>query len=187
KLNKIDIELQTAQVATVNFALQVGAVNQSVTVTDNNLLDRNNADRGEVVENTRVTELPLNGRNPVMLDRLNASVIWNGNLIWQRPFDGQVWTNLDINGSGNYNTEIMLDGQPDQTPRPQNGGHTNGGYVAPDDAVQDFKIVTNPYDAEYGQTRGGVINLNLKSGTNQIHGDVYEYLRRTWLDANWWV
>lgn len=185
---RVNIELQAAQDAVINFTLSVGSVSQAITVNgDESLLDKGNATRGEEVENTRVTELPLNGRNPVMLDRLNASVIWNGNLIWQRPFDGQVWTNLDINGSGNYNTEIMLDGQPDQTPRPQNGGHTNGGYVAPDDAVQDFKIVTDPYDAQYGQTRGGAIDMDLKSGTNQIHGDVYEYARRTWLDANWWV
>ncbi len=186
--SKTDIDLQAAQVAVIDFKLAVGNVAQSVTVNgDESLLDRGDATRGEEVENTRVTELPLNGRNPVMLDRLNSSVIWNGNLIWQRPFDGQVWTNLDMNGSGNYNTEIMLDGAPDQTPRPQNTGHTNGGYVAPDDAVQDFKIVTNPYDSEYGESRGGVIDLDLKSGTNQIHGDIYEYMRRTWLDANWWV
>jgi hypothetical protein len=183
-----NVELDVAQVAVIDFKLSVGSVSQSITVNgDESLLDRGTGTRGEVVENTRVTELPLNGRNPVMLDRLNSSVLWNGNLIWQRPFDGQVWTNLDINGSGNYNTEIMLDGQPDQTPRPQNGGHTNGGYVAPDDAVQDFKIVTNPYDSEYGQTRSGVIDMDLKSGTNKIHGDVYEYMRRTWLDADWWV
>jgi hypothetical protein len=187
-VSKTDIELQAAQVAVIDFKLAVGSVSQSVTVNaDESLLDRGDATRGEEVENTRVTELPLNGRDPVMLDRLNSSVIWNGNLIWQRPFDGQVWTNLDMNGSGNYNTEIMLDGAPDQVPRPQNTGHTNGGYVAPDDAVQNFKIVTNPYDSEYGESRGGVIDLDLKSGTNQIHGDVYEYLRRTWLDANWWV
>lgn len=186
--NRVHVDLQAAQVAVINFTLSVGSVSQEVTVNGSEtLLDRGSATRGEDVENTRVTELPLNGRNPVMLDRLNSSVIWNGNLVWMRPFDGQVWTNLDINGSGNYNTEIMLDGMPDQTPRPQDGGHTNGGYVAPDDAVQDFKIVTNPYDAEYGQTRGGAINMDLKSGTNQIHGDVYEYMRRTWLDANWWV
>jgi hypothetical protein len=187
-VNKVSIGLQAAQDAVINFKLPVGSVSASVTVNGaGSLLDRGSATRGEEVENTRVTELPLNGRNPVMLDRLNSSVIWNGNLIWMRPFDGQVWTNLDVNGSGNYNTEIMVDGQPDQTTRPQNGGHTNGGYVAPDDSTQDFKIVTNPYNAEYGQTRGGVIDLDLKSGTNQLHGDVYEFARRTWLDANWWV
>ncbi len=186
--NRYGIELQAAQVAAIDFTLSVGSAAQSVTVDGSEaLLDTGTATRGEEVEQERVTELPLNGRNPVMLDRLNSAVIWNGNLIWQRPFDGQVWTNLDINGSGNYSTEIMLDGQPDQVPRPQNTGHTNGGYVSPDDAVQDFKIVTNPYDAEYGQSRGGVIDIDLKSGTNQIHGDVYDYARRAWLDANWWV
>jgi hypothetical protein len=188
KETRVAIGLQTAQVAVIDFKLSVGTVTQSVIVNSSGaLLDRGNGGTGEEVENTRVTELPLNGRNPVMLDRLNAAVDWNANLIWQRPFDGTIWTNLDINGSGSYNTEIMTDGQPDQTPRPQNGGHTNGGYVAPDDATQELKIVTNPYDAEYGQTRGGVINLTLKSGTNAIHGDAYEYMRRTWLDANTWV
>lgn len=188
KVSKVNIDLEVAQVATINFELPVGKVTQSIVVNGAGaLLDRADANRGEVMERLRVTELPLNGRNPVMLDRLNSSVVWNGNLIWQRPFDGQVWTNLDINGSGNYQTEIMTDGQPDMTPRPQNGGHTNGGYVAPDDSTQEFKIVTNPYDAEYGFTRGGVINLTLKSGTNSLHGDLYEYARRTWLDANWWV
>jgi hypothetical protein len=188
KVNRTNVELQTSQVGTVNFALQVGEVTQSVNVNgDEALLDRGKADRGEVVENERVTEMPLNGRNPVMLDRLNSSVIWNGNLIWMRPFDGQVYTNLNINGSGNYSSEVMLDGVSNQTPRPANGGHTDVAYVAPDDSVQEFKIVTNPYDAEYGNTRGGVIDMTLKSGTNKLHGDVYEYARRTWLDANWWV
>jgi hypothetical protein len=192
KLNKVNIDLQGSQVATVNFALQVGEVAQSVTVTDNNLLDRGKADRGEVVENERVTELPLNGRTPVMLDRLNSSVIWDGNLIWMRPFDGQTYTNLHINGGdvgggATYSTEIMLDGISDQTPRPQNGGHTDVAYVAPVDSVQDFKIITNPYDAQYGRTRTGVIDMDLKTGTNKLHGDIYEFMRRTWLDANTWV
>lgn len=57
----------------------------------------------------------------------------------------------------------------------------------PNDATQEFKIVTNPYDAEYGQTRGGLINLTLESGTNALHGDAYEYMRRTWHDAGTWV
>ena len=193
KENRTNVQLQTSQVGTVNFILQVGAITQSVNVNgDEALLDRSKADRGEIVENERVTELPLNGRTPVMLDRLNSSVIWDGNLIWMRPFDGQTYTNLHINGSdvgggASYSTEVMLDGVSNQTPRPQNAGHTDVAYVAPDDAVQDFKIVTNPYDAEYGRTRAGVIDMTLKSGTNDLHGDVYEYLRRTWLDANWWV
>ncbi len=193
KENKVNITLQVSQVAVIDFKLSVGAVTQSVTVNnDEALLDRGKADRGEVVENTRVTELPLNGRNPVMLSRLNAAVNWDGNIIWQRPFDGQVYTNLHINGSdpgggANYSTEVLLDGAPNQTPRPQNLGYHDVAYVAPDDSVQDFKIVTNPYDAQYGRTRGGVIDMTLKSGTNSLHGDAYEFARRTWLDANLWI
>ena len=188
KESKVHVDLQVAQVDTISFSLPVGRVTESVVVNGAGAaLDRANGSRGEVMEEVRVTEEPLNARNPVMLDRLNAAVVWQANLIYQRPFDGTIWTNLDINGSGAYNTEIMTDGQPDQTPRPQNNQHTNGGYVAPVDSTQEFKIVTNPYDAEYGQTRGGVINLTLKSGTNAIHGDAYEFLRRTWLDANTWV
>jgi hypothetical protein len=63
------------------------------------------------VESFRVTEMSLDGGNPMMLDRLNAGVVWQANPIYQRPFDGTIWTNLDINGSGAYNTEIMTDGQ----------------------------------------------------------------------------
>ena len=193
KETKVNIDLQVSQVAVIDFRLPVGGVTQSVTVNGNQaLLDRGKADRGEVVENTRVTELPLNGRNPVMLDRLNAAVVWDGNIIWQRPFDGQVYTNLHVNGSdpsggANYSSEVMLDGTPNQTPRPQNLGHHDVAYVAPADSVQDFKIVTNPYDAQYGRTRGGVIDMTLKSGTNKLHGSVYEFARRTWLDANLWI
>jgi hypothetical protein len=189
---KVDIALEVDKVAAIDFRLQVGAVNETVTVnSDQALLDRSKADRGEVVDNTRVTEMALNGRNPVMLDRLNSSVIWDGNLIWMRPFDGQAYTNLHINGSdvgggASYSTEVMLDGAPNQTPRPQNAGHTDVSYVMPDDSVQDFKIVTNPYDSQYGKTRGGVIDMSVKTGTNMLHGDVYEYARRTWLDSNTW-
>lgn len=193
KVIKTEVDLQVSQVAVKDFTLQVGAVTQSVTVVDNAAdLDHGKADRGEVVENARITELPLNGRTPSMLARLNSAVIWDGNLIWMRPFDGQTYTNLHINGSdpgggANYSTEVMLDGAPNQTYRPQDAGHTDVSYVAPDDAVQEFKIVTNPYDSQYGRNRGGVIDLTLKSGTNKIHGDLYEYARRTWLDSNWWI
>src|SRR6185436_20092536 len=60
----------------------------------------------------------------------------------------------------------------------------NIAYVPPVDSVQEFKIITNSYDAQYGRTGGGVVNVSLKSGTNMLHGTLYEYARRTPLDAN---
>src|SRR5207302_6183083 len=84
-----------------------------------------------------------------------------------------------IDGS-NRNTEFLLDGAPNNS---QAGGN-NVAYVPPVDSVQEFKIQTNSYDAQYGRSGGGSINVVLKSGTNRVHGTVYEYMRRNWLDAN---
>lgn len=186
KANQINIELQGSQVAVIDFKLSVGSVDQSVTVNGNPLLDFATADRGEVIENARVTELPLNGRTPMTLDKLNAAVIVVGNIKYQRPFDGTIVRNVRINGGSSGSNEILLDGVSNETAQPQNGAHNDQSYVATDDAVQDFKIVTNPYDAQYGRTLGGVIDMTLKSGTNQLHGDLYEFARRTWLDSNFW-
>src|ERR1035441_4269934 len=76
KENRTNLELQVAQVATANFALRVGSVTDSVNVRDNDLLARGKADRGEVTENALVTEMPLNGRNPVMLAQQDSAVMY---------------------------------------------------------------------------------------------------------------
>lgn len=185
KQNKINIELQVSQVAVINFTLQVGSVVTSVTVNSEALLDAGKADLGEVVENTRVTELPLNGRDPNMLSILNAGALWTGSIQYQRPFDG-TQASLSINGGGAGNNELMLDGVPNET-TPVNGKNNgNSAYIAPVDSVQEFKIVTNPYDAQYGRLAGGAVDMTLKSGTNRLHGDAYEFARRSYMNANTW-
>lgn len=178
---KKDITLEVGKTGVVNFVLKVGSASTTVTVEANVALDMGKADRGEVVENTRVTELPLNGRDPEMLTILNAGVTWTGSLQWQRPFDS-TQTNTSINGGGNGNNVLQIDGVSNDA------GNGNGvvGYVPPVDAVQEFKIITNPYDAQYGRGQGGVEDVTLKSGTNRLHGDIYEFARRTWLDADTW-
>jgi hypothetical protein len=77
---------------------------------------------------------------------------------------------------------LLLDGQ-------DNGSGAGSGWqaaITPLDAVQQVKVITNPYDAQYGRAMGAVIDEDIKSGTNRLHGDVYEFARRTWLDANSW-
>lgn len=179
------INLQVGQTSMVNFALKVGSTTQSVTVTADTLLDAGKADISEVVENTRVTELPLNGRDPGMLSILAASAIWTGSPQWQRPFD-DTQDNLSINGGGAGNAGLLLDGVSNTRGSINNSGNARISYVPPVDSVQEFRIVEDPYDAQYGLMAGGVEDVVLKSGTNQLHGDVYEYARRTWLDANTW-
>lgn len=176
-----DLTLEVGKTAVINFVLKVGTAAETVTVVGSTALDIGKADRGEVVENTRVTELPLNGRDPQMLSILNAGVIWTGSAQWQRPFDS-TQTNLNINGGGAGNNELLLDGVTNDS----GNGNSVVGYIPPVDAVQEFKIITNPYDAQFGRAQGGVQDITLKSGTNQLHGDVYEFARRSWLDADTW-
>ena len=111
---------------------------------------------------------------------------WNqGATQYQRPFD-DTQANTSINGGGSGNVELMLDGVSNEAASTNNTGNAHIAYVPPVDSVQEFKIVTNAYDARYGRNSGGVEDVILKSGTNKIHGDIYEYARRQWLDANTW-
>jgi hypothetical protein len=175
-----NIDLVINQVATVDITLEPGSIAEQVTVTAQApLIESANADRGVVIDRQRVVELPLNARNPFMLGVLTAGVRFNGAAIWQRPFDNGAIAEWTINGSQSRGNEFLLDGAPNNG---QAGGN-NIAYVPPVDSVQDFKIMTNTYDAQYGKTTGGIINVSLRSGTNALHGTVYEFMRRAWLDA----
>lgn len=179
------IVLQLAQTATVNFSLSVGSVTQTVTVNSNTLLDVGKADTGEDIETTRVTELPLDGGDPGMLTTLSAGVVWTGSLQWQRPFD-DTQMNTSINGGQAGYIALMMDGVANSSSPINNVGQSLISYVPPVDTVQEFKIITNPYDAQYGLMAGGVEDVDLKSGTNTLHGTIYDNARRTFLDANTW-
>jgi hypothetical protein len=181
KFIKAGLELNISQVANIEIVLEPGNINEQVTVEgDAPIIESANADRGGVIDRQRVVELPLNARNPFMLGMLTAGVNFNGAAIWQRPFDNGAIAEWTINGSQSRGNEFLLDGAPNNS---QAGGN-NIAYVPPVDSVQEFKIMTNTYDAQYGKTTGGIVNVSLRSGTNAFHGTVYEFMRRSWLDAN---
>ncbi len=181
KVSREGLTLNVGQTASINIILEVGAISDQITVTaETPLLETAKADRGTVIDNRRVTELPLNARNPFMLSQLVAGVNYNGNAIYQRPFDNGAIADWSINGSRNRQNEFLLDGAPNNA---QAGGN-NLAYVPPVDSVQEFKIQLNSYDSQYGKTGGGIVNVTLKSGTNEVHGTVYEFMRRRWMDAN---
>ncbi len=172
---------RVGQAATVNITLEIGALSEQITViAETPLLETASADRGGVIDNQGVVEFPLNARNPFMLSMLVAGVNYNGNIIYQRPFDNGAIADWSINGSRNRQNEFLLDGAPNNA---QAGGN-NIAYVPPVDSVQEFKIQTNSYDAQYGKTAGGIVNVSLKSGTNRFHGTAYEFARRNAWDAN---
>jgi len=168
------ISLTIGQAATLDLRLELGAVTQEVTVTaEAPLLDHGNAERGGLIDEESVKEFPLNGRNPFMLSMLTPGVDFNGNLTYQRPFDNGAIADWNIGGGGNRNAEFLIDGAPNNA---QAGGN-NVAYVPPVDSVQEFKIQVNSYDAQYGRSGGGTVNVALKSGGNRVHGSLYEFAR----------
>lgn len=184
-----NIELFVNDRRTVDFSLEVGQAQESVTVTAAPpMLDEATATRGGVIENLRVTELPLNGRNPFMLSVLSPGVQFNGNPQFIRPFDNGDNANFSINGGVRQTNTYLIDGSPDDaaTDPAADRSHANANvaYIPTVDATQEFKIVTNFYDAQYGRTGGGVITVSTKGGTNDYHANIYDFMRRYQWDAN---
>jgi hypothetical protein len=175
-----DMRLEVGQVATVNVQLGVGLTETVNVSSEAPLLETSNADRGQVIDAHRVAELPLQSRSPMALAVLVAGVNYNAQAIYLRPFDNGALADWSMNGGQNRNNEFLLDGAPNNA----NQGGNNIAYVPPAEAVQEFKVSTNSYDAQYGRTAGGVVNMSLKSGTNELHGVGYEFFRRKALDSN---
>jgi len=165
----------------INFEMTLGSALESVTIEGTQTpLDTESATVGTVVERRKANELPLNGRNVFNLIVLAPSVIPQGSStgtpVGVNPFG---WNNYQVNGSfGNQSVEY-LDGQP------LNIGYINLPVLIPtQDSIQEFKVQTSNLGPEWGQFAGGVTNLSTKSGTNSIHGEVYEYLRNRIFNAN---
>jgi hypothetical protein len=176
-----DMRLQVGETATINVQLAVGQLSEAVTVSaESPLLETSKADRGTVIDSARIAELPLQSRSPMALVPLIAGVNYNAQAVYLRPFDNGALADWSMNGGSNRNNEFLLDGAPNNA----NQGGNNIAYVPPAASVQEMKVSTNSYDAQYGRTAGGVVNMSLKSGTNSFHGEVYDYMRRKALAAN---
>ncbi len=176
------INLSIGLTATIDMQLEVGAVTESVNVSAAAvLLEAQTSSLGKTVETRRVVELPLLGRNPMQLAALAPGVI---------PSRGQVGVGGDaigqaansrISGGLAQQNAILMDGGDSR-------GFTSGGqaYSFPIESVAEFKVDTSTYSAEYGRAAGGVINVASRSGTNDYHGAIYEFLRSQKLNANSW-
>jgi hypothetical protein len=175
------VVLEAAKLVGIDVRLEVGALTETVQVTaEAALLDTQTATRSAIVTTQQVAEMPLNARNPFMLGAMMAGVTFNGAAIWQRPFDNGAIAQWSMNGGRDSSSEFMLDGASNDGQM----GSNNVAYVPIVDAVQEFNVMQNIYNAEYGHTGSGIMNVVLKSGTNTFHGSAYEFMRRTALDAN---
>lgn len=173
------LELAVQQAARLDVVLKVGAVSERIEVSAQALvLESESTTLGQVINNKQVTELPLLGRNTYALAMLVPGV---------RPSSGvnglvidQISTvSYSINGQRSTSNEFLLDGAPNSAAA-QNQPVVN----ANPDMVQEFKVETNNFSAEYGRAAGGVFNVVTKSGTNDLHFGLYEFFRNDKLNAN---
>ena len=173
------IEIRVQDRLTVDFTLQIGATSESVEVTASApLLETNSATMGQVIDNRQVMSMPLNGRSSYLLTRLAPGVLPTDTRTFTRPFDNGAISNSSLSGNRGKANEVLLDGIT-------NVGADNTITFTPSiDATQEFKVQTNTYDAEFGRSAGGVVNVTVKSGANQVHGSLFEFFRNNVLDAN---
>jgi|SRR5579875_1616344 len=170
-----------------DFQLQLGTVTQSVVVTSSAAPLEMTASREQIVPEKAVEDLPLLGRNTVLLSLLTPGVKFpsTDTANATRPFDNGGMDAMLINGGVMYRNNFTLNGLPD-TASESAGNPGELSFVPPPDAVSEVSVATSSYDAQYGHSGGGTINVNLKSGTNAFHGAAYDYVRNTIFNANRW-
>jgi len=181
KTVRTGVTLQVAQVARIDVTLQTGALTESVeVVAATPLLDTLTSSRGSVIDQKKIVELPLNGRDYNQLALLSPGVLPGTPRLASVNFKGV----LNVNGNRTFNNVFLLDGV-DNISYSNSFRGENVQLVQPSiEALQEFKIQTNAYSAEFGRSSGAVVNATIKSGTNTVRGSVYEFVRNDSLDAN---
>src|SRR5271170_5818145 len=180
------LEVHLQSTLTIDIPFTTGAVKQEVTVSAAApLLQAENAAVGQTITSQTVNDLPLNGRNWTSLPQLAAgtSTAPVGNPSGTSGSTDSAYFSVD--GVNLWQNDFRLNGISDNIEI--YGGSSvgsNAAIIPPPDAIQEFKLQNGNFNAEFGHSTGGVINAAIKSGTNRLHGDVWEYFRNTDLDAN---
>ena len=166
------VQLSIGDVRELNVALEVGAVTEVIEVeAAAPLLQTTESSAGTVIENRQIVDLPLNGRDYLQLAVISAgTVVSRGQGI---SIGGQRGTEINfmIDGVDNNNQSIASQGAQKETVKPSV------------DAVAEFKVITNGFSAEYGKSSSGIVSLAIKSGTNEIHGTGFYFMRDETMDA----
>ncbi len=172
------VEVRIADRLTLDFALELGGLEETITVEGGTpLLDTRSASQGQVIDEKRIQLMPLSDGNPFTLTRLAAGTVYTGDLKFSRPFDNAGTSAVTANGAAGGN-EFTLDGSP-------NMAHgRRAAFVPPAGAVQEFKVETATFDAQQGHTAGATVNVTMKSGTNKFRGDAYYHIRDETLSKN---
>src|SRR5207248_9809423 len=177
-----NVQVQVAARMRVDLQMAVGQVSEKVQVTAAApLIETDSSQRGQVITGDQTRELPLNGREYSALALLTTGVrqsalnrSTNGT-----PREGA----FNVNGLRSVFNNFLIDGVDNNAYGTSNQGFSNQVMQPPPDAVGEFRVVTNNQSAEYGRAAGATVNVSYKSGTNQLHGDAWEFNRNTTLNA----
>lgn len=168
------VSVLVQQQVIVNFTLTPGQLTQTVEVTGAvPALQTQEASVGQVVGRQEVNDLPLNGRNFTFLAQLSAGVVQGQQDTRMMGASG----NFAANGTRPAQNDYLLDGIDNNSNLYDFLNGTNYVVGPPIDAVQEFKVQTGNFSAEFGRAGGAVLNATIKSGTNQLHGDAWEFVR----------
>lgn len=182
-----DITLQVNDQLRADVTLQVGTVAEHVDVSASAVhVETVNTQLGDVIDSKKMLALPLNGRSYIDLLGLQAGVApttagtVEGNTVSNRPVSGYITNtgNISVNGQRETANAFLVNGGD-----VSEGRNLGAGLVPNLDSVEEFRLITNSFDAEYGKFSGAVMNAITKSGTNRFHGDVFEFLRNDAMDA----
>jgi len=181
KATTTDLPVNVGARQRVDVVMQLGALTETVEVAGvSAALQTDSSEHGQVIGTQAVVELPLNGRNYSDLALLTTNVHRSPiAAIAVTPREGA----FNVNGMRSTYNNFLLDGQDNNAYSTSNQGFSNQVAQPSPDAVAEFKVITSNFSAEYGRVGGAVVNVVMRSGTNQLHGTVYEFLRNTRLNA----
>ena len=179
-MTQTDVNVNIGQNVVVNFSMKPGKVTETIEVTAAApVLQSQDASVGQVVDERSVNDLPLNGRNFTFLAQLAAGVNTP-----QADTRGNAASGaFSANGNRPAQNNYLLDGIDNNSDTVDFLNGTNYVVLPPVDAVQEFKVQTSDFSAEFGRSGAAVLNATIKSGTNEFHGDVWEFFRNDKLDA----
>jgi hypothetical protein len=181
KATTADVMVNVGARQRVDFTMQVGAVTETVEVTGAAAaLQTDSSEHGQVINTQAVVELPLNGRNYSDLALLSTNT--HKSPLAANPTTPREGA-FNVNGMRSTYNNFLLDGLDNNAYSTSNQGFSNQVANPSPDAVAEFKVITSNFSAEYGRVGGAVVNAVMRSGTNQLHGTAYEFLRNTNLNA----
>lgn len=181
KFSTSDIVVNVNARQRVDITMQVGVVTEVIEVKGAAAtLQTDSSEHGQVIGTQQIVELPLNGRNYSDLALLTTNVHKSPiAMTTNTPREGAI----NVNGMRSTYNNFLLDGMDNNAYSTSNQGFSNQIARPSPDAVAEFKVITSNFSAEYGRVGGAVVNVVMRSGTNQLHGTVYEFLRNTSLNA----